>query len=338
MSITLTSDRKALLGGIALGAAISGLYFLLNPRSTLRRLTSAPAKTATKQFTPEEEAEMDVLKGRIREHYDGCSESYVELWGRHVHHGLWRPGSEGITKERAQEVLIEELYEHAQLPAVAKVLDVGCGVGGTSCWLATRGHNVTGISLSPKQIEMAKAAMKKDGVNVRFQVMDGEKIHFPGEEGTFDAVWISEALSHFPHKNYFFDHAMRMLKPGGKIVIVDWFTADSIGPKLTNGVIADIERGMLLPPMETVTGYSNLLVAAGARPVYMDDISKYSSKTWDISLDLISNSATWALATKMGKDFVDFLHAFKAMQEGFATGAFRFTILIAEKPLAAQVQ
>ena len=332
----MSSDRLMILGGIALGAAISASYFILNPRTTLRKLTS-DRKPATKIYSAEEEAEMDVLKRRIREHYDGCSESYVALWGQHVHHGLWRPGSEDISKERAQEVLIEELYEHAQIPAGAKVLDVGCGVGGTSRWLAARGHNVTGISLSPKQIEMAQAAMKKDGVNVRFQVMDGEKIDFPGENGTFDAVWISEALSHFPHKNLFFAHAMRMLKPGGKIVIVDWFTADSIGPKLTDGVIADIERGMLLPPMETVTGYCNLLVQAGARPVYMDDISKYTSKTWDISLDLVSNPATWALATKLGSDFVAFLHAFKAMQEGFATGAFRFTILIAEKPLAAQV-
>ena len=335
--MTSPSDRlTTLLGGIGIGAVITAGYFLLNQR-TVRRFTSAPA-TKTKTLTVEEEAEMDVLKRRIREHYDGCSESYVALWGKHVHHGLWRPGSEDITKERAQEVLVEELYAHAQVPAGGKVLDVGCGVGGTSCWLAARGHNVTGISLSPKQIEMAQAAMKKDGVNVRFQVMDGEKIYFPGENGTFDAVWISEALSHFPHKNLFFAHAMRMLKPGGKIVIVDWFTADSIGPKLTNGVIADIESGMLLPPMETVTGYSNLLVQAGARPVYMDDISKYTSKTWDISLDLISNPATWALATKLGTDFVAFLHAFKGMQEGFATGAFRFTILIAEKPLAAQVE
>ena len=64
---------------------------------------------------------------------------------------------------------------------------------------------------------------------------------------------------------------------------------------------------MLLPPMETVVGYSNLLVAAGARPIYMDDVSKECSKTWDICLDLIVNPALWTFATSMGRDFVAFL-------------------------------
>lgn len=54
------------------------------------------------------------------------------------------------------------------------------------------GHDVTGISLSDKQIEMAKDNASKSGAQVRFLQMDGEQLSFPGEDGTFDCVWISE--------------------------------------------------------------------------------------------------------------------------------------------------
>jgi tocopherol O-methyltransferase len=236
-----------------------------------------------------------------------------------------------------QEALVDEMLARADLPPGAKVLDVGCGVGGTSCKLARLGHQMTGVSISTRQIEMAKENAAKAGVNVRFIEMDGEKLDFPGEDGTFDAVWISEALSHFPRKDKFFAHVMRLLKPGGKWVCVDWFKADNIGVKLQEGVVADIEKGMILPRLETVTRYQELFIAMGGRIVYLDDVSKYCARTWDICLDLIANPALWKMAATMGTDFVAFLHAFKAMRDGFSTGAFRFTILIGEKPPAEQL-
>jgi len=272
------------------------------------------------------------LKGRIKDHYDQCSPHYQSLWGRHIHHGLWRPGKEHLSKEEAQEVLVDEMLARAELPAGAKVLDVGCGVGGTSIKLAKLGHNLTGVSLSPKQIEMAKENASKEGAEVRFICMDGEALDFPGEDGTFDAVWISEALSHFPHKEKFFAHTMRLLKPGGKWVCVDWLKAENLTQKHADGVIADIERGMLLPPMRSATEYIAMFQAAGGQILFMDDVSKYCSKTWDICLELIAKPALWSLAVTMGRDFVAFLKAFAAMRDGFACGAFRFTILIGQKP------
>lgn len=230
----------------------------------------------------------------------------------------------------------------AKLPPKAKVLDVGCGVGGTSIKLAAAGCDVTGVSLSPVQVGMAKENLARlaPGVQVRFLEMDGEKLDFEGEDGTFDAVWISEALSHFPHKELFFAHAMRLLKPGGKWVCVDWFKADNISEAHEKGVIRDIEVGMLLPPMKTVKDYIEMFTAAGGRVVYVDDISKESAKTWDICLELIGEktSAVWALATSMGSDFIAFLVSFRAMQRGFAVGAFRFTIVVGEKPFTSEIE
>jgi len=69
----------------------------------------------------------------IRSHYDRLSILYWWLWGEHIHHGFWRNGE---SPHQAQVRLIEELAERTQIRRGAKVLDVGCGLGGSSFWLA----------------------------------------------------------------------------------------------------------------------------------------------------------------------------------------------------------
>ncbi len=223
----------------------------------------------------------------IHRHYDQFSTHYQNLWGEHIHHGLWRPGNEGLSKELAADCLVDELWMRSGLPKGAKVLDVGCGVGGTSIRLA-RLHDVkaTGVSLSTKQIEMAKINAAKGGVeaNVSFHEGDGEKLLelLPeSEQGTFDAVWISEALSHFPNKDRFFAAAGKLLKPGGKWVACDWHRAQVLSPELLNGVIADIIRGMILPTLCTPTEYMELAERhGGIRTIFFEDVSKETAKTW----------------------------------------------------------
>ena len=74
------------------------------------------------------------IKDSIRRHYDLITPFYLKIWGEHIHHGLWLKGNE--TKEDAQENLVRELIKIGQIPKRAKILDVGCGLGGSSMYLA----------------------------------------------------------------------------------------------------------------------------------------------------------------------------------------------------------
>jgi len=270
------------------------------------------------------------LKDRIKEHYDKLSSYYFELWGQHIHHGYWKTGQE--TKEVAQSQLIEELAFRASIQQKMRGLDVGCGVGGTTIHLAKRFNaEMTGITISTTQVEMATKLAKENKVVdfVKFLQMDAENMTFPDE--SFDFVWVSEALSHFPDKKGFFQSVSRVIKVGGKIAIVDWFKSEHLTYSEEVQFIKPIEEGMLLPPLCTLFDYVSMLNANGFHICYVEDISSKVSKTWDLCLDIIQNPALWKLALTMGWDFVNFLKSFQAMRSGYSSGKFVYGMIVAEK-------
>src|ERR1700719_2427703 len=86
-------------------------------------------------------------KHRIIEHYDVLSPYYRSLWGEHPHHGYWIRGDE--SKEKAQLQLIEHLAQLADIQRGADILDIGCGFGASSIYLAKHFNaTVTGITIS----------------------------------------------------------------------------------------------------------------------------------------------------------------------------------------------
>ncbi|KAF4627820.1 hypothetical protein G7Y89_g10326 [Cudoniella acicularis] len=300
---------------------------------------------------PEPFVSFAALKDRIRHHYELASDYYYSLWGEHIHHGYFLTPND--TKEKAQLQLIELLLEKSGLPAGSKVLDVGCGIGGTSRYLAKeKGCSVTGITISERQVEIArKLTLEENGTSppvsassneasmhlgkgsVQFIELDAEKMgdYFPAEE-RFDCVWISEAMSHLPNKELFFRNTEKLLVTGGKLVVADWFKSEGLGEKEMKDDISPIEDGMLLPPLCTQADYVRFAEQAGlkvhAAPF---DISKQVSKTWDISWTLIQNPALWAFAVAQGRDGLAFMQAFRAMRRGFANGTFRYAVMAFQK-------
>jgi tocopherol O-methyltransferase len=70
------------------------------------------------------------------------------------------------TKEEAQEQLIDCLISHAQIQRCATILDVGCGLGGTAIYLHQKlGAHVTGVTISPRQIEIANERLAHKDAN-----------------------------------------------------------------------------------------------------------------------------------------------------------------------------
>lgn len=269
------------------------------------------------------------LKSRIREHYDFLSPYFQQLWGVHIHHGYWQTGRE--TKERAQEQLIEKLITRAGIKNGARILDVGCGIGGSAIYLNKKlNADVTGITISPTQVAIAKELAKENEAEVDFLLMDAENMRF---KKAFDIVWSIEAISHLSHKEKFFKKCREILKPEGKLIFTDWFRASNLKASDQRRYIEPIEEAMVLARIESRNDYLRHLARAGFRTALFEEMSDNVSRTWGISIELIKNPSLWKLAAKQGKQFANFLRGFQAMRKGFATRSLVYGLILAERVL-----
>lgn len=177
--------------------------------------------------------------GTVGDEYDAWTDDGIleYYWGEHIHLGYYSPTEmkEGYKKKnfiQAKYDFIDEMIKFGNIDVdkanEAKVLDVGCGFGGTSRYLAKKlgpKAHVTGITLSPKQVERGTELAKEQNVpNVQFMVKDALKMDFP--DNSFDIVWACESGEHMPDKKKYIDEMMRVLKPGGTFVMACWSQRD----------------------------------------------------------------------------------------------------------------
>jgi len=266
-------------------------------------------------------------KNKIIELYDVISPYYPSLWGEHLHHGYWIVGDE--SKEKAQLQLVEHLAQLADIKHGSEILDIGCGMGGSSLFLA-RNYNatVTGITISPVQVEMATAAAARERIDVKFLLMDAEAMNFKKQ---FDVLWSVESISHYQRLEDFFVSASRLLKPGGAFAIIDWFQKENLTSAETKKFIQPIEKGMLCE-LQIMDDYEQYLISNGLQITHREVLNKNCAKTWDLGLGIIKNRSFWALAAKYGSNIVSHLKAFRAMRAGFASGNFVYGLIVARAP------
>lgn len=263
-------------------------------------------------------------KGRVIEHYDVVSPYYRALWGEHLHHGYWVRSDE--SKEQAQLQLIEHLAAFANIKPGSRILDIGCGLGGSSLFLAKKFHaSVTGITISSVQVEMAKRAAAEQHLDANFLLMDAEAMIFDHQ---FDVLWSVESISHYQDRQKFFASAVKFLKPGGTFAITDWFKKENLTPAETRRLIEPIEKGMFVE-LQIMDDYEKYFLLNGLQILRREILTKNCARTWDLSLEIIKDKNLWALAAKHGSQFLTYLRAFQAMRAGFASGNFVYGLFVA---------
>ncbi len=241
-----------------------------------------------------------------------------------MHHGYWIRGDE--TKETAQIQLVEHLAKSADIGTGSKILDVGCGFGASSIYLARKYKaDATGITISPIQVEIANLAAVPHQANARFLLMDAEAMSF---NEMFDVAWSVESISHYENKELFFHSIAKLLNPMGTVALVDWFKKENLDHADYKQFIRPIEKGMLAK-LQTMEDYERLMVSSGLNITKTEILNKNCAKTWDIGLEIVKHKTLWRLAAENGSAFVRFLRAFVAMRAGFASGKFVYGLIVA---------
>ena len=169
---------------------------------------------------------MSFSNDEIEQYYKVSETQYRWGWqlykSRSLHYGFWDASTK--TLHDALMKTNATMAELAGISSADKVLDAGCGVGGSSLWLGTnKGCTATGITLSARQVELANDMSQKEGLTdlVHFEKRDYTATGFP--DASFDVVWAVESVCHTADKNDFVKEAWRVLKPGGRLIMADFF-------------------------------------------------------------------------------------------------------------------
>jgi len=313
------------------------------------------------------------LYQQIQQLYDASSGLWEQVWGEHMHHGYYGPDG-NLKKERrqAQIDLIEELLAWAGVTSEKalgesyRILDVGCGIGGSTLYLTEKfsssaennlkldggsdrdfsrspelnktGASVTatGITLSPVQANRATERAKIAGLesNVNFLVADALNMPFPDE--SFDLVWSLESGEHMPDKIKFLQECCRVLKPGGTLILATWChrpLGETAG-ELTDEErkeLAEIYRVYALPYVISLPEYEEIVRSLPLTSIRTADWSKAVAPFWDVVIDsALTPSAIWGLLTS-GWTTIQAALALGLMSRGYQSGLIRFGMICAVK-------
>jgi cyclopropane fatty-acyl-phospholipid synthase-like methyltransferase len=170
-------------------------------------------------------------KKDIARYYDVSESQYRMFWdlkkSRSLHYGYWDASTKNF--HEALLNINKILSQKVGICKDDKVLDAGCGIGGSSIWLSKNiGCTVTGISLSQKQVDTASGLAKREGVEhlAKFYLKDFTETGFADED--FTAIWAVESVCHASDKSAFLKEAYRLLTKGGRLILADFFKQENL--------------------------------------------------------------------------------------------------------------
>lgn len=281
---------------------------------------------------------MSTLNTRIKDFYDASTPLWLNTWGEQMHHGYYGPdGKREVGHQQAQLDMIEAMLEWGQAPTkVRRFLDAGCGVGGSSRYLALRHPEAMGlgVTLSPVQADNGRRYNQQAGVDDRLTIRAQDVYTLDGEDdGPFDLIWSMESAEHMADKQALLDLFYRLLRPGGQLVMATWCHRPE-PPALTNAdqkVLSKICELYHLPPLVSVPVLGEAAAKAGFTNLATDDWSASVEPFWGAVISSGLDPRNWPGLIRAGKSTIKGAWAMKYMKEGFRTGAIRYGVLRATK-------
>jgi SAM-dependent methyltransferase len=218
---------------------------------------------------------------RFAQHDSGGSDA--------VHRAVWGPGVE--TAEESFQYINRLLADHLRDLPCARLLDMGCGIGGSLFHLCGDGSRTgTGVTLSKVQIRLAQERAQELGLEQSCQFMEANYLELPKIEPV-GAAFAVESFVHGPDPQAFFHSASGQLIDGGRLIICDDFLTD-LGARTQDRKhrqhLADFRRGWHVGCLITTQQAREMAMKAGLQPIESLDLTGYLKlrQGWDQLISL----------------------------------------------------
>ncbi len=281
---------------------------------------------------------------QIQDFYDASTELWEEVWGEHLHHGYYgdRP-PRSLNRRQAQIDLIDRLLDWVNasgngvpLNEQSQVLDVGCGVGGSSLYLWQNFHcRATGITLSPVQARRATERSQAAGASRSLGFLVADALGVPFADETFDWVWSLESGEHMPDKTGFLEECYRLLKPGGTLMLATWCHRPLDSGRLSATEVDHLRQLYQiyhLPYVISLPEYEAIAQGIGFENVQTEDWSTAVAPFWDVVLESAFDPKVMLGVLISGWETIQGAFAINLMREGYKSGLIRYGVLCGRKP------
>jgi tocopherol O-methyltransferase len=270
-----------------------------------------------------------VEKRIIRKHYNVSTVFYRLLWGHHIHHGLWDADE---SPQVAARQLTEQVAAEIGIQRKARVIDIGCGMGGSSIHLAKHLNcQVTGITLSPFQRRWATISSFLQGTSGSTSFLCGDAENAEFQIDSFDVAWSLECTEHLFDKAAFFRRMATWVRPGGRVGICAWLAGHEPLDDVGRQQVFDVCEGFFCPSLGTMADYEHWLTSAGFRVTKTLDWTDRVSRTWAICRDRVNRFGIRSVARLIDRGQLIFLDRFQTILDAYETKAMRYGCFIAER-------
>ena len=279
------SDAEAGDGMVMVFVPVLSLLTTVLAASTATAPSASRSRSAVESVQDLRSPEQ--LRSGIANFYDRSSRLRERTWGEHMHHGYY-PNGEKKNHKQAQVDMVDGVLAWAgvdeQKPT--SVLDVGCGIGGSTRHIVRKyGCTGRGITLSPVQAGRAQQLSDEQGLGDKLGFQVADALRMPFADDSFDLVWSLESGEHMPDKRQFVSELTRVVKPGGRVIIVTWCHRDleageaGLRPR-EERLLRTINRAFYLPRWCSVADYVGLARDFGLRGVRTADWTNDIAQFW----------------------------------------------------------
>ena len=207
--------------------------------------------------------------------WGGSEKPYVSAYG--IHFGFYEKGIR--TNKEAVINMNDFAGKQLELDAFdnkSVVLDVGCGVGGTSIHLAKKYPHIKflGISIVPRQIYFAKKFAEKEFVSKNTEFIFGDYLKTGMSDNFFNGIIAIESVCYAEDKKKFLVESYRILKPNKKIVIIDGFLTKKPSNYFIQTAYNFYCKKWVIPYHEDIDNFKSYLLEIGFENIKIQDISK----------------------------------------------------------------